>query len=207
MVINPVYKGTAVYGKTSGSGHLNRKTTKLKRKDKKDWIMVENAYPRIVTLDDWDIINDALSKRALVPKRARAEETALSGLMKCALCGSTLTVQKKKDAKETWSPTVRNCKHRYPETNKLCENRGIAVDTILLNIWESIREYKGELLSYLKESQGSDKEVDSIINEIEKLTADIERYGDALERVRDGYDEGIYNKDEFITRQKNGMTE
>ncbi|MFD3156334.1 recombinase family protein [Haloimpatiens sp. FM7330] len=203
MATSHTYKGTYVYGKTKGSGHKNRKTTPIERKDSKEWIVVENAFPRIVTVELWEVVNQILKDRKLVGKKTVASLTPLSGLIRCGVCGSSMVVQKAR--KNKWSDTIKKCQHRDLVTNELCKNRGISVITVLNLVFDDIKNYRNELIEYLKNAEGKDKELEAIIKEIETLNKDIERYTDTLERVTDSFDEGIYTKDEYISRRNKWM--
>jgi len=200
MIGNPTYKGTAVYGKSSGSGHVNRKTTPLRFKDPKEWIMVENAFPRIVSKELWDEANREAKARRIIPTKARSETTSLSGLVKCGVCGYSMAVQKRE--KVSWNDTIKKCHHRDMDTNKICHNRGIHLEQAHRIIFKAIREYRDELFEFLRNNEGSDKEVVQLLSQIKGIGKKQEECANSIEKVNEGYDTGFYTRDEAISRKK-----
>lgn len=200
MIANPTYKGTAVYGKTSGSGHTSRKTTPLKIKNAQEWITVENAYPRIVLQELWGEANRVAKARRIVPHKARAELNALSGLVRCGGCGSLMRVQHRN--KDGWNDYIKKCQHRDLLTNKICANRGMPLGDSIRMIFTAIREYREELFDYLRHNEGSYKEVVQLIEQLKAISKKQLECTNSIEKVNEGFDTGFYTANEAVSRKK-----
>ena len=90
MLTNETYTGTLVWG--------------LQAKDKAPPVRVEDAFPAIVTKDEFERANQLLQSRApktVHPRRA-SSPYLLSGLLKCESCGRALTAAEAKSGKYTY---------------------------------------------------------------------------------------------------------
>ena len=87
MLTNETYTGTLVWG--------------LRAKDKAPPVRVEDAFPAIVSRDEFERANQLLQSRApktVHPRRA-SSPYLLSGLLKCESCGRALTAAEAKSGK------------------------------------------------------------------------------------------------------------
>ena len=90
MLTNETYTGMLVWG--------------LRAKDKAPPVRVEDAFPAIVTRDEFERANQLLQSRApktVHPRRA-SSPYLLSGLLKCESCGRALTAAEAKSGKYTY---------------------------------------------------------------------------------------------------------
>ena len=171
ILSNEAYTGTLVWGTNS--------------KDGIPPVRVENAFPGIVTTEEFRLISNIMRSRApsqVHPRRA-SSPYLLSGLVKCQTCGKALTAQEAKSGKYTYyvchsllKQGPRTCK--TPRLNSKRFER-IIIDQIRANILTegNIRELVGML----------DEEMDGLAHEqrqkletIEEDLADVRR---RLDRV------------------------
>ena len=90
MLTNEAYTGTLVWG--------------AKARDKAEPVRVEDAFPAIVSRQEFDRIPSMMQSRA--PKKANPRRAAspylLSGLAKCETCGKAMTAAEAKSGKYTY---------------------------------------------------------------------------------------------------------
>lgn len=110
IIKNPVYKGTVIFNKGTGSGG-NRKN------DPKDYIIRDNAHPAIIEPDRWERNQEILAKRrgnyGLSPDHA-----LLIGLVRCGKCGYAMRYEKKDVISSRKNRTYNHyeyyqCAHQY----------------------------------------------------------------------------------------------
>ena len=191
ILVNEAYTGTLVWGTTG--------------KDGNDPVRVENAFPAIVTHEEFRRVGTLLAARSpktVHPRRA-ASPYLLSGLAKCALCGKQLTAAEAKSGKYTYYV----CQSILKSGSGSCETPRINAksfeETIIRNLRENVlsegnirglvraldeemdglaHEQRGRLESIEGELEDVKRRLGRIWNVIE--TTDMEM-ADAAERVRE----------------------
>ena len=123
---NEAYTGTLVWGSNA--------------KDGSPPVRVENAFPAIVTVQEFRRVRQLLKSRSpktVHPRRA-SSPYLLSGLAKCALCGKTLTAAEAKSGKYTYYV----CQSILKRGSGACATPRISAksleETIILNIRENV---------------------------------------------------------------------
>ena len=123
---NEAYTGTLVWGKNA--------------KDGTQPVRVENAFPAIVTSQEFQRVKRLLKSRSpkIVHPRRASSPYLLSGLAKCALCGKALTAAEAKSGKYTYYV----CQSILKRGSGACATARINAksfeETIILNIRENI---------------------------------------------------------------------
>lgn len=87
ILINPIYIGTIVYGRTRSV--LDRATrTKRMKPGRGELLTAQSDNLRIISPELWAAVQDELSRRTSTrPERQRRPKHILSGLGKCGVCG------------------------------------------------------------------------------------------------------------------------
>lgn len=80
---NEMYTGTLVQGK---SHHVSYKNKKRKKVDKSEWIRIPDTHEAIIDRETWERSQERLNSRTR-SSRVTNEVSALSGKMKCLVCG------------------------------------------------------------------------------------------------------------------------
>lgn len=80
---NEVYTGTLVQGK---SHHISYKNKKRRKVDKSEWVRIPDTHEAIIDPETWKRTQERLNSRTR-SSHATNEISALSGKMKCAVCG------------------------------------------------------------------------------------------------------------------------
>ena len=123
---NEAYTGTLVWGTNA--------------KDGTPPVRVENAFPAIVTVQEFQRVKRLLKSRSpkIVHPRRASSPYLLSGLAKCALCGKALTAAEAKSGKYTYYV----CQSILKRGSGACATARINAksfeETIILNIRENI---------------------------------------------------------------------
>ena len=123
---NEAYTGTLVWGTNA--------------KDGTPPVRVENAFPAIVTSQEFQRVKRLLKSRSpkIVHPRRASSPYLLSGLAKCALCGKALTAAEAKSGKYTYYV----CQSILKRGSGACATSRINAksfeETIILNIRENI---------------------------------------------------------------------
>ena len=86
---NEMYTGTLVQGKTTTP---NYKVKKRKLKDRSEWTRTENAHERIITPEQFDLVQRLMSEDTRSPAGENGVHP-FSGKIYCASCGSSMVRQ------------------------------------------------------------------------------------------------------------------
>lgn len=84
VLTNELYVGQLIWNR-----RFYDKEGKMHWRDPVDWIVRENAHPPILTLEQWDKINERITRK--MPKGGeRQAKYRLTGMLHCAFCGSKM---------------------------------------------------------------------------------------------------------------------
>ena len=171
ILVNEAYTGTLVWG--TGS------------KDGTPPVRVENAFPAIVTQQEFQRVNRLLKARSpktVHPRRA-ASPYLLSGLATCALCGKALTAAEAKSGKYTYYV----CQSILKTGSGSCETPRINArsfeETIVRNLRENVLT-EGNILGLVNVL---DEEMDGVAHEqrgrLESIEGELEDVKRRLARI------------------------
>ena len=168
---NEAYTGTLVWGTNA--------------KDDAPPVRVENAFPAIVTVQEFQRVRRLLKSRSpkIVHPRRASSPYLLSGLAKCALCGKTLTAAEAKSGKYTYYV----CQSILKKGSGACATPRINAksleETIILNIRENVLT-EGNIHGLVRIL---DEEMDGVAREqrerLESIEAELEDVKRRLGRV------------------------
>lgn len=136
IIKNETYKGTLIRHRIKWTGK------KKEKHDKDNWVIVKNAFPPIVSEEEWDKANIELNNRTTEPSRTKVKTFGLSGLIKCGYCGYTLTMRNRKDRKT--NKIIRGCHHKYPD-GSICNNSGMPYYDCFEVIIKQLKMYEDKL--------------------------------------------------------------
>ncbi len=187
IVTGDVGRGFVTYGDTYVDANgKNRVQT-----DESKIVKVRGNHEQLFDDETYAKIDRAMLERRATPPRARKGAYALSGLVKCNICGKGLTVATKRG-----SQLVLKCNNR---THPGCsETKGIIQYALLARIHEDMERYREKIFA-VKDVKPKDKVGKSImeINEEIILTA-----SDKVDRLKDMYVDGIIDREEFNRRKE-----
>ncbi len=120
ILTNPFYKGCYLY-----NVHSDGRATEKRSED--EWITVEEHHEPIVSDILFDRIQFVLkrNKRGGVPEGKtyiRKNVHIFAGLVKCGICGCTMTATLDKRRADGWRPSVYGCSKRRNDSSS-CDNK------------------------------------------------------------------------------------
>jgi len=135
MLMNPIYTGRTYYGRTKRIP-LGGKKRRLEEKASSEWILIPDATPAIISIDEFNIAQEELKK----PKSRSGKaivQYLLRGHIFCGYCGSSM------------SGSLMNRKWRYYYCRKTlpayaiphkCEARYVRADELEQDVWLKLTE-------------------------------------------------------------------
>jgi len=200
---NETYLGRSIYGKTKGDGHKkkNSRKSKVVLNDRNDWLVVENAYPNIITEDEFNRICYIYQQRRIgnyKPSRAKLNVSSLQNIVVCGQCGKKHPVRYAENIKKY---EVRACGH-LDYLGVRCNNRGVYVDEIekyiIKNIQLATEELKIDMENQLNKKKDNDKALSKLIHANDVIKVELKKANGATNKVKELLEEGIYSKSEYI---------
>lgn len=217
MLKNPAYAGQAAFGKTKAGpmrarlrpqkGHEEQPRDAHSTYDvpAEDWIKI--PVPGLVTPALFEVVQEQLEQnRTRQRERRRGAAYLLQGLLACKLCGHAFYGKPISPSGRKGNPrhyAYYRCigmdGYRFGGT-RICDNKQVRTDLVEDAVWAEVmrllknpdcleKEYKRRL------SAGKHTDATQLENEQTKLR-------NAIERMIDGYSDGLIEKKEFEPRVK-----
>ncbi len=164
ILANEIYIGTLIQGKV---GKPNHKINKCLKKDRSEWIIIEDNHKPIVSKEDFYLVNELIKKDTRVAEK-KQKVYLLSGVLKCADCGQNM-IRK--------TTTYNGKKYFYyvcvnNKLTKQCSSHSIKFDEVENVVEHSIRTEINKMLQVEKLFKNADT-FPIKNNEIEKLNMHI----------------------------------
>lgn len=171
-------QGMHTCGNPNGNGILiyNKRNSKYKTKDVNEWIVAVSNHKGIISSNQWLNIQRNLDKNAKKdnPRRGTSKKALLSGILKCARCGSPMRVSYGRTRKDGTKTYYYTCTLKGNSGKTRCNNpnvRGDYLETEIINHMKKINlEVLGtELEAYKKEiaATGATSLIKNISKDIE----------------------------------------
>ncbi|WP_405101775.1 recombinase family protein [Oceanobacillus sp. FSL H7-0719] len=179
IITNEVYLGRIISNKTSGvklSQNPDGTKKPFKEHPKDEWIVVENCHEPLMNEDELMQIREILRSKA--NHHNGNGRNTLSGLVKCGLCGETLTIQKSDG--NTFFKKCGKCK----------DNKGggtYLVEDILKN---RLKDFRKTLLQNKDRLHSQKSRLGEIEGKIRSLERDNEKHNKAINRIQAAFEEG-----------------
>lgn len=199
LLNNPVYKGDSLYGKTktvNGKRHI--------KTSEEEQILVKGTHEAIVDKEMWEMVQKVKLNRNSRPIPLKLGKHKFSGLIKCRLCGRVHSFQASRGGKKR----ITSCQTRYYKDEsldnyKMCENKGVNLDTFEKLFFSYLSLYIKELEKYKKiiqESKSSKK--DSPTDRINIIEKQMKKIQHEIKRVQQGYVMEIFTNEEAQSQIK-----
>ncbi|WP_304341033.1 recombinase family protein [Metaclostridioides mangenotii] len=198
---NPVYIGKIRF-------NLYRDYNKYKRQNKNpNPIIVDGLHAPIIDLRLWEKVQVMLKERSKVYERNHENKYLLTGILKCPVCGSSMTLGRSTYKRKDGTKGVNEyyvcskwknkggvaCKSNSVKVNEANEHVMARVmelvnkESVLKNVIENINQNKSSRAKPVKES-------------IQKIEKEIETFKDKKEKALELYEDGILNKSDLSER-------
>lgn len=158
------HKGMNFCGDPNGNGILiyNKKNSKYKENDISEWIAAVAKHKGIISSKDWLQVQYKLDKNSQKHsiRQGTSKRSLLSGVLKCAICGSPMRVnygRKKKDGTKIY---YYCCTLKAHSGKTRCDNPNVRGDYLEKDIIAHIRKLNKEKV--LKEIEASKNTMENI---------------------------------------------
>jgi site-specific DNA recombinase len=196
LLRDETHLGKIISNKSEGDGHAKKRphAKDWKLVPRHLWVVVENCHEPVKTQNEHDQLLYLLMKRKKIPKAARAGKHALSGMVKCAICKSSIPIYRSPTNKSQ----IRSCQHHDHYGNK-CPNKGGNADLIILEIQMKLRELEDQIINRVNDEEGNEYKI--IEDAIQQKYKQIKQKEEAIERVEEGFESGVYTADRARKRK------
>jgi len=207
---NPAYHGHAIYGKQR---LLPRKPGKrAKRGDpavpRQAKVAVATNVSEQIVISVPAIVDQALFERVrermeVNQKRQRERQSGgrylLSGLMLCGVCGSAYCSRRAGDERKSYYRCIGTNKHRRQDS-AICDNGSVKGEEVESLVWAEVcllLRDPDRLRSELERRRDEPNTTSEQLKVLEKTVSDLRA---RLDRLIDGYESGMLQRDEFEQR-------
>ena len=199
LLKDETHLGKIISNKTSGDGHRIKKQGAKPQTNipRSEWVVVENCHEKVKTIEEHQEILKFAARLTKFPRRKPEITTPLSGLIKCAICGHTMSVYYREN--RGMKETIKPCWYRDGYGNK-CPNRGSTAQVIYDYLNADILKYKHELVQHLK-SEDVNEILKDLNDKKHTISADIKKKEQAIKRVLDAFENGVYDLVELKERK------
>jgi site-specific DNA recombinase len=150
---NIAYAGHTIFGKTK------LKKVNSKREiiavDEEDQIIVKDTHAKeaIVTQEEWDQVQEMITKKRFQPPALKHAKHKFSGLIACAKCLKHHTFERQADSKREWR--ISSCQNRiYNEENymeyEMCKNSGCKLHIVETLFYSLLEKYEKQIEGYIE---------------------------------------------------------
>lgn len=204
ILSNPVYRGASCYNKRRIDGTTSR------ARPKSEWILAEDALPRIVSPETWEEVNRLLSADDGIRPGARSSTYLLAGLLRCGNCGMHMQGRRRtrfgthtrKKRTHFYYVCYTNaqkgsaaCNHTSVPARQL-ESRIIdALSRLATNPDPIFRQAEKILASSAHNRQ-------RLMEDHEAASGRLTEIENRLKRLADGFEEGLLEKAEYARRAR-----
>jgi DNA invertase Pin-like site-specific DNA recombinase len=189
---NETHLGKIISNKSKGN---IRKGEKIIHYPKDKWVVVENCHTPVKTQEEHNRILELLNQRKKTASRAKAGIYEFSGIIKCGLCGYSMTYLKKKETSRVY---MKPCWYVDAYGNK-CPNRSGDVEKISKKVLEEINKERDRLVAAIpNESIQDNSKLELLIKQKNKQA---NKFKVALEKVNDSYELGDYTREQWLERK------
>ena len=193
---NPKYCGLLLFKRTCGR-NIDGKRNMNKYRQDEDMIRVEGGVPAIVPQEQFDRVQEILSRRMQTRKHSHAKEVyLLTGKLVCTQCGGAYVGSRRHRSKKEGTIWVGyGCNRRHRTASKVCQNKAISRDQLEAFVLEKLSAYvfseryipqiTAEYNLWLGEQNGEEAAaIKQYEARLRKLTADIDSTTNLLIRMQ-----------------------
>lgn len=197
MLENPVYLGMVRWNyfktiKKIVDGQIVK--SRPINKDPSDWILVQGKHDAIIDQATFDA---AQERRGRSPKVKKFKElkNPFAGLLYCGTCGKamSLKIYKQKKVKGELITEMMICNKQ-----SWCKTKSVKYDAFVDRVIETLERTIADFELKLQDDDADSAELHK--NIIQNLEMDLKKLKDKDIRQKDAYEDGIYTKEEYASR-------
>ena len=188
ILTNETHLGKIISNKTKGN---SKKGEKVIYNSKDKFIIVENCHNPVKTQEEHDRILELFNQRKLIASRAKQGVFDFSGIIKCSLCGYSMTYL---NNKKTGKVYMKPCWYVDAFGNK-CKNRSGNVEEIAEKVKIAIIENRDRLIEEIKDGLCQDNSKIELI--IKQKSKQLNKFKSALSKAKSMYELDKYTEEEW----------
>jgi site-specific DNA recombinase len=191
ILINKAYTGTLVWNK------YDKKNRNKKYKARDKWVVVEDAYPKIIEPEVFEQIQNIMEKNKMYNPKSIGRPHVMSGLLKCGICGSNYTFCKasKRRGNKFYESGYYRCSTRNNIGVGACDNISLRAEEVEEAVLHSLKEkiFTNENLAKIANELNKNRNVLLRKQNKEKkaITASIQDVDKRIARLLRSIEEGI----------------
>lgn len=191
------YTGKVRWNRRKSSKEYNAETGKLGKKKRRltmdDYVVYEGKHKGFISQEQFDKAQTLFTGQIPV----KACETVInpySGIMRCAKCGKNITYA----AYYKKENTVPRFCHRE---SAICHMKSLPASDVTESVINGLKEYIADFEFQMKNSN-SQEEAQRQQDLINALESELDKQEKKRARLFDAFEDGTYNKNEFIERKQ-----
>ena len=202
---NEMYAGVMVQGRTKKASYKSRAMIPV---PENQWFRVEGTHEAIIDRGTFDAVQEGMELRSKMDGTGEAH--VLSGLVKCAGCGSTMTKNTNRRYQDGSRRSYLRCR-LFVNSGKqrLCTNHSIRLDQLIELVSERIRFYVQRYfkLENLAVPPRRNTHISALETERKQLAAQLEKQNTALRALYLDKASGVLSKEQFLELNQSFLQE
>lgn len=197
MLENPVYIGKIRWNwrktiKTMVDGEIVK--SRPKTKDESDWIYVDGKHEAII---DENTFKESLAKRGKNPCVRKNKELSnpFAGLLYCGTCGHAMSLKKYIDKRRKSSTPSASM---ICNDQAICHTKSVQYSALQERVISIMKDTIEDFEIKLKNNDDSSNKLHEKI--IKNLELELKKLKEKDLRQKDAFDDGIYSKEEYLSR-------
>jgi hypothetical protein len=197
--LSETHLGKIISNKSFGEAHKKRKETakEFKANPKSQWVVVENCHEAVKTTEEHERLLLKFSNGRQPFKKNPENVHALTGLLRCGICGHAMTIYKSKEKGE-W--ITQRCWYTNANGDR-CENSGVRIRFIMPIIYQYVVQYKEKLLALSTDEEVKEQRL-FLNNKRDSLLSEVEKRRSSITRIQSAFEDGAYNLSQYKERSK-----
>lgn len=170
--------GIITAGKPNGKDGIltYNKSQKGKKTDYTRWIAAIGKHKGIIDPNDWLLVQETLqSNKTKAPRTGTSHNALLTGILKCAKCGSGMRVTYGNKNKETGNRAYYyTCSLKNNSGKTRCTNKNVRGDQLERIVIKKLKAFNRDtLLKQLKDFKKKNNQFTTVANEIQSIKNEI----------------------------------
>lgn len=202
---NEMYTGVMVQGRRKKASYKSRAMISM---PESQWFRVEGTHEAIIDRETFDAVQEGMELRSKTDGSGEAH--VLSGLVKCADCGSTMTKSTNRRYQDGSHRSYLRCKLFVTGgKRRLCTNHSIRLDQLIDLVSERIRFYVQSYfkLEDLTVQPRQNTHITALETERKQLTAQLEKRNAALQTLYLDKVSGLISEEQFLKLNQSFLKE
>lgn len=196
---NETYVGRWYYRKTKNVKNPKTGKTRNVPRPKNEWLLV--SVPSILDEEIFNAAQERMKANKKQKGKNRKHFYVLGGMLKCGLCGNSMSGITKVQGKRKWGYYKCNAHHLPKRYGFKCENAQYKKENVDGVVWQwvkSIMLHPDKMRRALSDfTRGQMEEAQPLVSMIETNNARLAELGDEKARLIKAYSEGVLSIDEF----------